>query len=45
MTQQEFEHWQAVTESSQYQWMEDESTRLNDRGALYYTGGESGLYM
>lgn len=45
MTQQEFEQWQAVTESSQYQWVEDEPTRLNDRGALYYIGGESGLYM
>ncbi len=45
MTQQEFEHWQAVTESSQHQWVEDEPTRLNGRGALYYIGGESGVYI
>lgn len=45
MTRQEFDHWQAVTESSRYRWREDTATRLNDQGALYYTGGESGIYM
>lgn len=45
MTQQEFEYWQAVTGSSQYHWREDTVTHLNGRGALYYTGGESGIYI
>ena len=45
MTQHEFEYWQAVTQSSKYQWVEDRITRLNGNGALYYTGGEDGLYM
>ena len=45
MTQQEFEYWQAVTGSSRYHWREDPVTHLNGRGALYYTGGESGIYI
>jgi len=45
MTRQEFEHWKAVTESSRYHWREDPVTHLNGRGALYYTGGESGIYI
>lgn len=45
MDQREFKHWQAVTSSSQYMWVEDVVTRLNGRGCLYYTGGESGIYM
>ena len=28
-----------------YRWKEDQVTRLNGRGALYYTGGEQGLFM
>ena len=35
----------AVTESSRYRWVEDEIVRLNGRGAMYYTGGEDGIYM
>ena len=45
MTQHEFEYWQAVTQSSKYHWREDEITRLNGNGALYYTGGEDCHYM
>lgn len=45
MDQREFEHWQAVTSSSQHMWVEDAVARLNGRGCLYYTGGESGIYM
>lgn len=45
MIQKEFEYWQAVTGSSRYHWMEDPITSLNGRGALYYTGGESGVYI
>ena len=45
MDQSEFEHWQAVTSSSQYLWVEDAVTRLNGRGCLCYSGGESGIYM
>ena len=45
MTQKEFEYWQAVTGSSRHHWMEDPVTSLNGRGALYYTGGESGVYI
>ena len=40
MTKKELEQWQAVTDSSQYRWVEDRITRLNGRGALYYTGGQ-----
>ena len=45
MDQGEFEHWQAVTSSSRYLWVEDAVSRLNGRGCLYYSGGESGIYM
>ena len=45
MTQREFEYWQAITESSVHKWVEDNITRLNGNGALYYTGGEDGRYM
>ena len=45
MTQEEFSYWQARTESSRYQWTEDEIFRLNGRGAKYYIGGEDGTYM
>ncbi len=36
MTKKELEQWQAVTNSSQYRWVEDHITRLNGRGTLYY---------
>ena len=45
MTKKELEQWQAVTNSSQYRWVEDRITRLNGRGMLYYTGGEDGCFM
>ena len=45
MTQHELEHWLKVTASSEYRWVEDEITRRGGRGALYYTGGEDGIYM
>lgn len=45
MDQREFEHWQAVTSSSRHMWVEDAVTRMNGRGCLYYSGGESGIYM
>lgn len=45
MDQREFERWQEVTSSSQYMWVEDVATRMNGRGCLYYSGGESGIYM
>lgn len=45
MTAKEFKYWQAVTESSRHSWREDSVTRLNGQGALYYTGGESGIFM
>lgn len=45
MTQREFEYMQAITESSVHKWVEDNITRLNGNGALYYTGGEDGRYM
>ena len=34
-----------VTESSQFKWVEDEIYRLNGHGAMYFTGGEDGVYM
>ena len=40
-----FEEWMKVTESSQFKWVEDEIYRLNGRGAMYFTGGEDGVYM
>lgn len=45
MTDTELKQWLAVTANSQYQWTEDEITRLNGRGALYYFGGEDGVYI
>ena len=45
MTQLEFEYLQAITKSSVHKWVEDNITRLNGNGALYYTGGEDGRYM
>ena len=45
MTKQEFEYWQAITDGSAHRWVEDSITRLNGNGALYYTGGEDGVYM
>jgi hypothetical protein len=45
MNQKEFELWRAVTASSTHKWVEDAIFRLNGRGALYYTGGENGVYM
>ncbi len=45
MTDTELKQWIAVTANSQYQWTEDEITRLNGRGALYYFGGEDGVYI
>ena len=45
MTDLELKQWMAVTEHSRYQWTEDQVTRLNGRGALYYFGGENGVYM
>ena len=45
MTDAEMKQWIAVTENSRYQWTEDEITRLNGRGALYYFGGENGAYI
>ena len=45
MTAAEMRQWLAVTENSRYQWIEDEVTRLNGCGALYYFGGEDGVYI
>ena len=45
MTDSEWKQWMAVTENSQHQWTEDEITRRNGRGALYYLGGEDGVYI
>lgn len=45
MTGAELKQWMAVTENSQYRWTEDEITRRNGRGALYYFGGEDGVYI
>ena len=45
MTDTELKTWLAVTQDSRYRWTEDEITRLNGRGALYYYGGEDGIYM
>ncbi len=45
MTDMEVKQWMAVTENSRHQWTEDEITRLNGRGALYYFGGEDGVYI
>lgn len=45
MDKEEFEQWMEVTRSSRHRWVEDEVTRLNGRGALYYMGGENGLFI
>ncbi len=45
MVQQEWERWQAITASSKFKWVEDAIYRLNGCGAMYYTGGEDGIYM
>ena len=45
MTGAELKQWMAVTENSRYLWTEDEITRRNGRGALYYLGGEDGVYI
>ena len=45
MTDLELKQWLAVTTNSRYQWTEDKVTRLNGRGALYYFGGEDGIYI
>ena len=45
MTDLELKQWITVTENSRYQWTQDEVTRLNGRGALYYLGGEDGVYI
>jgi hypothetical protein len=45
MTEKEYAYWKAVTESSRFRWVEDEIYRLNGRGALYYSGGEDGVYI
>lgn len=45
MEQREFEHWQAVTSGSRHMWVEDAVTRRNGYSRLYYSGGESGIYM
>ena len=44
MTDAEMRQWLAVTENSRFQWTEDKITSLNGRGALYYFGGEDGIY-
>ena len=45
MTEQEFAYWTAKTQSSRHRWTEDEIVRLNGRGAMYYLGGEDGIYL
>lgn len=45
MTDAEMKQWLTVTENSRYQWTEDEITRLNGHGALFYFGGADGVYM
>ena len=45
MTDAEMRQWLAVTENSRFQWTEDKITSLNGRGALYYFGGEDGIYI
>ena len=44
-SEQTFSAWISATESKRYRWVEDEIYRLNGRGAMYYTGGEDGVYM
>ena len=45
MTDAEMRQWLAVTENRRFQWTEDKITSLNGRGALYYFGGEDGIYI
>ena len=45
MTREEFDGWRAVTEASRFQWTEDPISRLNNKGAMYYIGGEDGCYI
>ena len=45
MTQDEFNHWKAVTDSGAHSWVEDVIRRLNGRGTMYYIGGEDGIYI
>jgi hypothetical protein len=45
MTEQEFADWIAKTRGSLHRWTEDEIVRLNRRGAMYYLGGEDGIYL
>ena len=45
MTDLEMKQWLSVTENSRVQWIEDEITRRNGCGALYFFGGENGVYM
>ena len=44
-SEQNLEAWLTVTAESKYKWVEDEIYRLNGRGAMYYMGGEDGIYM
>jgi len=44
-SERSFAAWMAVTESSRNKWVEDEIYQLNGRGAMYYKGGEDGVYM
>jgi hypothetical protein len=44
-SERNFAAWMAVTERSRCRWTEDEIYRLNGRGAMYYTGGEDGVYL
>lgn len=45
MNQKELVYWQTVTANSCHRWVEDVNTRLNGHGILYYTGGESGIFI
>ncbi len=43
--EKELAAWNAITDSSRYTWTEDDIFRLNGRGAMYFIGGETGIYM
>ena len=45
MTREEFDGWRSVTEASCFSWTEDPIKRLNNKGAMYYIGGEDGCYI
>lgn len=45
MTEKEFTDWTAKTQGSRHRWTEDDIVRLNGRGALFYRGGEDGVYL